>query len=214
MTTKLQIYNTALRYCKDRSITLTENREPRRLLDAVWDNGGVNKCLEEAMWKFATRTVRLDWDPTVVPEFGHTRSFAKPDDWIITVAICSDEYFDVPLTRYVHENNYWYADIDELYVRYISNDGAYGNDLSLWPATFADFVAAHFAKEIVNKLTGGNRETIQEVREIYRENKLAAKGKDAWNQPTAFPAPGNWSTSRGRSRGVASDRGNRGSLLG
>jgi len=214
MTTKLQIYNTALRYCKDRSITLTENREPRRLLDSVWDNGGVDKCLEEAMWKFATRSVRLDYDPTVEPEFGHVRAFAKPDDWKITVAMCSDEYYDVPLTRYIHENNYWYADIDQIYVRFVSNDAAYGEDLSLWPASFADFVAAHFAKEIVNKLTGGNSETIAEVREIYRENKLTAKGKDAWNQAQAFPAPGNWSTSRGRYRGDTFDRGNRGSLLG
>ena len=215
MATKLQIYNTALRYCKERKLSsLTENREPRRLLDDVWDTGGVDHCLEEAMWKFATASVRLDYDPTIDPEFGYARPFSKPDDWVLTVAVCSDEYFDVPLTRYLHENNYWYADLDEIYVRYVSNGDAYGNDLSLWPASFMRFVSAYFASEIVGKLTGGNTETIDEVEAILKKNTLNAKNRDAWNQPQQFPAPGSWVSSRGRYRGETLDRGNRGSLLG
>ena len=214
MATKLRVYNTALRYCSERKIaSLTESRESRRLLDDVWDNGGVDNCLEDAMWKFATKTVRIDYDTTVARDFGYTYALSKPDDWMLTAAVCSDEYYEIPLTRYDHENNYWYADLTELYVKYISNASDYGNDLSLWPASFSDYVSAWFANEIVDKLTS-NDVTIQRVVDRLAKNKLKAKGRDAWNQPSKFPAPGNWVTSRGRLRGDNRDRGNRGSLLG
>ena len=214
MATKLQVYNQALRYCKERKIaSLTENREPRRLLDDVWAEGGVDTCLEEAQWKFAIKAVRLDNDTTIDREFGYTYAFSKPDDWKVTSAVCSDEYYDVPLTRYSHENNYWYADLDKLYVKYVSNSTDYGYDLSLWPASFQAFVAAYFANEIVGKLTHDDT-TILNVEKIFEKNKLRAKNKDAMNQAQRFPAPGNWATSRGRLREDNRDRGNRGSLLG
>lgn len=214
MTTKLQIYNSALRYCKERKLaSLAEDRKPRRLLDDVWDNGGVNACLEEGLWKFAIRTVRIDWDPAVVTDYGYKYAFSKPTDWVATAGVCSDEHFDNPLTRYSHENDYWYADIDILYVQYVSNDAAYGNDLSLWPQTFADYVAAHFAHEIVDDLTA-DVVTIERVERRWMRNKSTAKNKDARNQPQRFPAPGNWATSRGRYSSSNRDRGNRGSLIG
>jgi len=214
MTTKLKIYNTALRYCKERSVTLTEDREPRRLLDEVWADGGVDYCLENGQWKFAMKAVKIDYDSTVDREFGYTYAFQKPDDWKVTSAVCSDEYFEIPLTRYSHENGYWYADLDTLYVKYVSNAADYGYDLSIWPSTFTNYVAAHFANEVVDKLTGSNPETIIRVEKILKANKITAKSKDAQNQAQQFPAPGNWVTSRKRLRGDNRDRGNRGSLLG
>ena len=215
MTTKLRLYNKALRYCGERKLSsLTESREPRRLLDDVWDDDGVEACLEEGLWKFAIRTLKMDYDTTITPDFGYRRAYDKPSDWIKTAAVCSDEYFDTPLTRYNHENDYWYADIDIIYVKYVSNDSSYGGDLSLWPATFADYVAAHFANEIVDKLSGASAEITDKVEKRYEKNKQTAKAKDAWNQPQAFPAPGNWSRSRGRLGGDNRDRGNRGQLIG
>jgi hypothetical protein len=214
MATKLRVFNTALRYCGERKIAdLTEDREPRRLLDDVWDNGAVNTCLEEAQWKFAIRTVRIDYDPAITTDFGYRFAFSKPTDWVATSAFCSDEYFDVPLTRYSHENDYWFCDLEIVYVKYLSNDAAYGNDLSLWPQTFSDYVSAHLANEIVDKLTASEA-IIARVAERYDENRLKAKNKDAQNQPQRFPAPGSWVTSRGQQSGNTKDRGNRGSLLG
>ena len=213
MATKLQVYNTALRYCSERKVTLTQDTKARRLLDDVWDTGGVEDCLESGQWKFAMKAVRLDYDATIDESFGYTYAFAKPDDWVITSAVCSDEYFDVPLTRYSHENNYWYADLDVMYVKYVSNADDFGYDLSLWPTSFMRYVAAHFANEIVDDLSS-NGEIIARVDKRLDKNKLKAMNKDAMNQPQRFPAPGNWSSSRGRLRGVNRDRGNRGSLLG
>jgi hypothetical protein len=213
MATKLQLYNTALRYCRERKVTLTEDRKPRRLLDDVWDQGGVDDCLESGQWKFAMRAVKIDADTTIDRQFGFTYAFSKPTDWVITSAVCSDEYYDMPLIRYAHENDYWYADIDVMYVKYVSNHADYGNNMSLWPQTFFRYVAASFANEIVDDLTS-NEETIASVERRLAKNELKAKNKDAMNQPQRFAAPGNWSSSRGRLRGVNMDRGNRGSLLG
>jgi len=214
MTTKLQMFNTALRYCGERKLSaLTDSTKSRRLLDGVWAEGGVNNCLEEGLWKFATKAVRIDFDSTVDREFGFTYAFVKPTDWVTTCAVCSDEYYDIPLTRYAHENGYWYADLDLLYVKYVSDAADYGNDLSIWPSSFANYVAAYFANEIVDDLTS-NDLVIGRVTRRLEKNKGKAKNKDAMNQPQRFPAPGNWASSRGRLRGQNRDRGNRGSLLG
>jgi len=212
-TSKLLIYNAALTICGERQIAdLTEDREPRRLLDTVWDNQGVDTCLEMAQWHFAMRSVRLDYDADVTPDYGFRRAFSKPTDWVITSSLCSDEYFKTPLTRYVDESDYWYSDIDEIYVRFVSNDTGYGNDLSLWPGTFADYVAAHFATKIIMKLTSDERK--RESVMVWEEKALKkAKNKSAMAGPQQFPAPGNWVSSRSR-LGSRSDRGNRGQLIG
>ena len=42
MATRLQLYNRALRIIQERKLSsLTEKREPRFLLDDVWEEGGV-----------------------------------------------------------------------------------------------------------------------------------------------------------------------------
>lgn len=212
MSSRLQVYNDALLVCGERSLaSLTEDREPRRLLDQVWDNGGVNACLEMGQWHFAMRATRFDYATSVTPDFGYRRAFEKPDDWILTSAVSADEYFNTPLTQYADETGYWYADLDELYVRYVSDDSSYGGDLTLWPSTFHDFVAAHFASKIILRLTSDenkqNRVIALESRQLLR-----AKSKNAMTGPARFPPEGSWNRSR---RGKSSrDRGNRGQLIG
>jgi len=192
--------------------SLSEDREPRHLLDLVWDQDGAEACLEMAQWKFAMKTVMLDYDTEVDPSFGYNRAFTKPTDWVVTSAFCSDEYFTTPITRYVDENDYWYTDIDEIYVKYVSNDTSYGLDLSLWPATFANFAAAYFASEIVMKLTADEKKQ-EKVFKLFESKMMTAKNKDAMAGPQQFPAPGNFVQSRYRNGGRR-DRGNRGQLIG
>lgn len=212
MTTKLEVYNEALLICGERSLSsLTEVRESRYLLDHVYDNDGVQNCLESAQWKFAMRTIRLDYETTIEPEFGYRRAFTKPTDWCLTSAICEDEYFNSPLLYYVDEAGYWYCDLDEIYIRYVSNDSTYGMDLASWPSKFADFVAAHFASKIILKLTT-DKERVDQVRKYREKMILEAKNHDAMADPTKFPPPGSWVNARsGRS---FRNRGNRHRLIG
>lgn len=223
-TTRLQVYNDALLLCGERSLaSLEEEREPRRLLDQVWSGHGVDYCLEQGQWWFAMRTARVEVDEDfTTPDFGYQNAFSKPEDWISTSAVCSDEFFRVPLTGYSDEMGYWFANIEPLYVQFVSNDATYGGDLSLWPATFCDYAAAYFASRIISKLSGdrsAQRDTIfgppgYPDRGLLATSLRKAKNAAAKTQPTMFPAQGNWSRSRLGRNSSRYDRGNSGSLIG
>lgn len=212
MTTRLELYNDALTLCGERVLSsLTEAREPRRLLDQVWDSDGYKACLEAGQWRFAMRSVQLDYDTDITPAFGYQRAFLKPTDWCATSALCSDEYFKTPHLQYNDEAGYWYSDLDTIYVRYVSNDASYGGDLSLWTTRFTDYVAAHFAAKIIFKLTP-DQNKLSAMLTIEDKRKKEAKNHDAMSDSTKFPAQGSWV--QARQGGRHHDRRNRGSLIG
>lgn len=206
------IYNDALLIAGERALSsLTENREPRYLLDQLWNNDGVLACLEEAQWFFAMRTVQIDYDPDFGHPFGFERAFNKPDDWVLTSAVCSDEFFRVPVTRYSDEAGYWYADIDTLFIKYVSSDEDYGLDLAKWPRSFTEFVSAHFASKVILKITN-DEQRLAKAMALRQKTLDQAKNKCAMAEPTAFPAQGVWSRSRTRWMG-RNDGGNTGGNL-
>lgn len=204
--TKLALFNGALRIVKERKLaSLTENREPRRLLDDAWGdgstNGAVRYCLEMGQWTFATRTVEIDYSPSVTPTFGYTYAFDQPTDLVRVVGIFSDGDCTAPLLRYVDERRYWYAGIQTIYVKYVSNHASYGADLSLWPENFAKLVEAYLAKEIAGSLTQGD-DKVRLANGIWDREEKRAKAFDAMNKPTMFMPEGRWSMAR---RGYSSD---------
>jgi hypothetical protein len=161
------------------------------------------------------RSARFDFDAAVEPAWGLLRAFEKPADWIVTSAICSDEFFRNPLLRYEDEQDYWYADLDEIYVRYVSNDANFGNNIGDWPVTFTDYVKAHFAYRIVYSITSDKERHLLVEKEL--ENRMTtAKNRDAMAGPARFAAEGSWSRSRrgGRRSGPFGDGGTTGSLTG
>lgn len=214
MTTQLDIYNGALLHCGERFLaSLTENREPRRLLDRVWSSNGVKTCLEMGQWNFAMRTIEIDYDTSIEPSYGYNRAFQKPDDWVLTSSLCSDEFFRMPLTRYVDEAGYWYSDLDTLYVRYVSSDTAYGMNINAWPESFREFVEAHFASKIILKLSNSEEE-LKRI-ELLREKFLkTAKSRAAMAEPTSFPARGAWGLARNRFPNRRDGGNSSGSLIG
>lgn len=211
--TKLGLFNGALRLCHERKLaSLSENREPRRLLDDAWadgsTSGSVRRCLERGQWTFAMRTIMLDASPSVEPSFGYRNAFDQPTDMVNVAAVCSDEFFQCPLLAYADERAFWYADIDVIYVRYVSCDSDYGADLSLWPQSFADMVEADLAQEIVGNLTGADAENVERA---FRKAERRALSSDAMKKPTAFMPRGSWASARG---GRISDRGSLNRLIG
>lgn len=211
---KLDLYNGALLLAGERFLaSLTEEREPRRLLDRVWANNGVKTCLEQGQWNFAMRTIRIDYDPSIEPDFGYQRAFQKPTDWVLTSALCSDEYFRSPVTRYWDEAGWWYSDIDTLYVRYVSNDALYGGNMGAWPDSFREYVEEFFCSKIVRKLTG--KDSAEEDSKKRLEKKLLhAKSMAAMAGPTLFPARGQWGLARNRWGGRRDGGNSSGSLIG
>jgi hypothetical protein len=192
--------------------SLTENQLSRRELDGVFSRGGIKTCLRMGQWNHAMRTVRLDYSPSIGPEFGYRRAFDKPTDWVRTCGLCSDEYFRVPLVDVVDEAGHWYADLDTLYIRFVSSDTDYGMDYSLWPENFTRVVECYFAKETCLRLT--QSQTLKDNLEAdFRKLLLQAKATDAMDEAVSFPPAGSWIRAR-RGRGGRGDRGNNGSLIG
>ena len=195
MATRLQLYNRSLRILRERRLlSLTDKEEARYLLDQVWDEGGVRACLSKGFWNFATRTVMAEYTSSIEPDFGFTRAFVKPSDWVRTSAFCSDPYFQQP-ADYADEVGYWFADLDTIYIKYISDDASYGLDMSMWTEGFFAFCATYFAYEIQGQLTSST------TRENVTEKKLKkalseAKSEDGQNEATRKIPLGNWARAR------------------
>jgi len=194
---KLSIYNGALLFLGARQLaTLADNVEPRRLLDGVWDRDGINTVLEHGQWNFAMRSAKYEYEPSITPSFGYSRAFEKPSDFVRVCAVCCDEFFTTPLLRYIDEAGFWFSDLDEIFVKIVSNDGEYGTDFSLWPPSFKKFVYGWFGAEIVWKLT--QSKSAEEKAEGKRDKLLTkARSIDAMNDPTRFDPPGRFRIARG-----------------
>jgi hypothetical protein len=213
-TSRLSLYNGALRMIGEEALlSLTENLPMRRYLDAVWDNGAIDYCLEQGYWYFALRTDKFDADTTLTPNFGYNYVFAKPADWIRTAMLCQDEGFNAPLTQVRDEAGYWYAYLTPLYVSFVSNDNSYGSDLAKWPPSFVQYVQAYLASEIAGRGTA-SQEMVERIGKSRDRLLLEARNKAAMNESAVFPPVGSWARSRfGRSSSYL-DRGNRSQLIG
>lgn len=214
-TSKLSLFNGALRELGERKLaSLTENTETRRALDDVYDHS-FKYCLEQGHWKFAQRAAKLDYDADFTSPFGYTYRFAKPSDLVKVSWVCEDEYFSSPLTAYSDESGYWYADLDEIYISYVSNDADFGADMSRWPETYVLFFERYMAFRIAKRITQ-NKGDVDDLRKLAGDAGKDARSKDAIQGPTRFLPEGGWVSSRrsGRGGGGRQDRGRRGSLTG
>lgn len=210
---RLGLYNTALRYCgQTRLSTLNDNVEARRLLDDAWQNGAVQDVLESGLWYFARRTSRLTADPTITPNFGFSQVCELPHDWVKTMAVCSDESFNVPLLQMSEESGFIFSDLNQIYVAYVSNDAEFGNNWSLWPQSFYNAVAAHIADIICFSLTK-DKGIAAGVEKRAKQILINAKSDAAMNGPAKFLPMSSWIRARSGD-GSGWDRGNRNSLYG
>lgn len=214
MPSKLGLYNGALRELGERKLaSLSENREPRRVLDSAWDDEAVRTCLAAGQWNFATNSIELTNSPSVEPSFGYQYAFDKPANWVRTVAMCEDEYFNSPLLCYQDEGAYWYADIDIIYVRYVDSGTSFGLDYSKWPPNFTRYVEAWLAARICMSLTQNKskRDGLEQDAEVWLTK---AKSTDAMDESTKFLPQGSWTRARmSHGRGTW-DRGKRSRLIG
>ncbi|GJD92932.1 hypothetical protein [Methylobacterium iners] len=192
---KLALYNEALGHLGERRLaSLAENREPRRALDQAWA-AAVLYTLEQAKWSFAIRSVQLAPVPSIAPGFGYGLAYQKPNDWLKTTAVATDERFTHPLVRYTDESGFWWTDTDPLFVRYVSTDPAYGLDLSRWSPTFGEYLALRLAQKTCQRITGSTS-LMGDLVKLEDVARKRAKSNDANNTPPVFPPPGSWVRAR------------------
>ena len=215
-TSKLTLFDGALRILGQPFLSsLTEDREARHYLDKAWDENAIDNCLEEGNWNFATRASKIEYDSSVTPDFGFNRAFNKPSDWMKTIELTSDEFFMASMTdsQYADEREFWFASIDTIYVRYVSNDSEYGNDLSLWPQSFIRFFELYLADAISHRVVQDKTER-ETIKDKLEKAMINAKSKDAVNEGVKFHAPGSWTDSRRSPLSRRRDRGSRSRLTG
>ena len=210
---RLSVYNQVLTLLGERNIaSLNENREPRRVLDTAW-TGAIKYCLEQGQWKFAMRTSKLTYSPDIDPAFGYQRAFERPSDCVRLSKVCCDEYLNTPLLHYSEEAGWWFADLDDIYVSYVSDSNDFGSDYANWPETFGKYFALYLADEVGLRITQSER-TLAKITKDLKTAKKDALSKDAMQSPTQFLPQGSWVSSRYGDRRSNWDRGSRSRLIG
>lgn len=190
MATKLGLYNGALRALKQTKLaSLTDDVEARHLIDDAYA-GAISFCLEAGLWNFAQRTVMVEPDEDVEPSFGYSYVFTQPDDFVGLVAISDNESLQPTLDMYLDEGGCWHANVNPLYVSYVSDGASYGNNLGNWPETFARAVEHQIALEVGPHLTSMGEQALARLEKDARAKMRDALTKDAKRQPAMRPPPG------------------------
>ena len=214
-TDRESLYNIALRAIGERSIgSLTEDREPRRLLDEVFNagSGAIKYWLEQGLWNHAIRTITLDASASDDPAFGLDNAFTLPSDFVRLVQIDSGENFSGTLMRYEIEAGFIYADLTPIYLRFVSNGDDFGGDLSLWPETFTLWCGTWLGLQIAPRVM--NDKDKETLRKETKRLLVDARSKDAQQEPPRFPPLSSWARARYGSRSGRRDRGSRSQLIG
>jgi hypothetical protein len=193
---KLGLYNRALRHLGQRHLaTLADNVESRRIMDGVWEDAP-DYCLEHGFWSFAIRTKEIDADGDIVPDFGPRYGFQLPDDCLRTYELSNDQNFIPQSVLFSNERRIIYADSTPIFLSYVSNDAGYGRDLSLWPQTFAEYVALRMAVLACTSLTQAESK-LDILIKLEKRALDSALAKDAMGKPPGFLPTGTWVRSRG-----------------
>lgn len=186
---KLSLYNDALRQLGSRRLaSLSEEQEGRFVLDDLWLDQ-VRYCLEQGLWRFAMRTQKIE--ATIDVAFGPQFGFEQPGDLVRLFKISTSETLDPPLLGYLDEDGKWFADVDTLFVRYVSS----AIDPSKWPATFAEYVGLRLAKKACMALSSSESK-LQSLDALEKRARIDARSKDAMREGAQFLPTGSWARAR------------------
>lgn len=175
--TRLSIYNKALSLIGERALAdVSERREPRFVLDNLYNYEAINTCLELAKPKFAQRTAQLI-NPVASTTHGLPHTYTFPTDYISTLELSgphggpgsfyADESLNNPIDRYIVERRGVSCDIPtRIWMRYISADVTFAD----WTPSFANVVAAWLAREAAKRLNPNASERTN----TYFDEALAA----------------------------------------
>jgi hypothetical protein len=206
MADRLSIYKSALRYLGNAAglSSLTEASPSRYALDDAWQNAG-EYMLAKGLWNFAIRTSQLSEDEDVEPLFGYQYAFSKPTDWVRTVAINNEATFQTGFEDFADETQYWYANSDTLYVRYISNDDDYGWNIGAWRQPFAEAFACYLAFQTGLPLSS-DKSNRNDLFNLSKSLLSEAKTLDAVDERVAFSPAGRLVMSRLRRGSLSGTR--------
>jgi hypothetical protein len=179
MATKLSLYRTALRFLGPHELaTDTDDRPERYQLDDVYDDA-IAYMLEQGLWNFAMRSAVLTASGSPIAGWDYT--FSKPSDIVRLAGISYEPTYSQGFEDYQDQNGKWYANVDTLYVRYVSNNSSYGLDLAKWPPTFAKATAAYMAFESGLPISG-DRANRNDIFSLHKSLLARSKTLDAFDE--------------------------------
>lgn len=175
---KLSLYNNALLLIGQRSLSsLSEDREPRYLLDASYALDAIEYCLEVVAPVFARKTSLIS-TVTVSAEHDLDNVHTLPADYISIVGVYSDAKLDQEINRYIIEGNTLSCEYASIHLRYVSNDAV--TTFTYWSPSFSRVVAAYLAREISIKLSPDKTE---DMNVLLLDRIGSAKGLDEDREP-------------------------------
>lgn len=212
MADKLQVWKQALVHLEKATITtLTDDVEAVYTFGSAWA-GVVEEAFNSGDWNFAKKTAALDLNDAVTPSAGWQYAFDYPNDWMRTIAVNGAPEFRTPFRDYLDEGGYMHANLETLYLRYISSARSADDQISHWPTMFWRYVALKLAFDTCGRLTSGD--TLEQ--KIEKRMMLAlrqAKSVDARNENNKVIAPGSWLRAR-TGGGLGGRSGDVGSIVG
>lgn len=191
----LNIYNDAL-FCLDlpQLTSVNDDSEARTKLSVALSQNLVEAYLEDKGWQWAVTSTKITYDPSVEPEWGYQYAFDKPDNILRIDGLFVDEYFQVPLKAYEDEGDLFFANCQELYLKYIPLDTV--STPASWPAYFRKLIAASMAVHAGGAL-GGN---VEKAVMMLSDRESTAFSTDAQQSPPRVIANGNWTQARWANR--------------
>lgn len=202
MADKLTIFKGALRLLGHNAglSSLSEVSAARNALDDAWTPAG-EYLLAKGLWNFAMRSVQVEASDSLTTDFGYTKVFEKPDDWVRTASISDRPESEGPhqFEQYEDKTTYWLADVEPLYINYVSNDEDYGWNVGAWRQPFAKAMEAYLAFECGLPIAAdkGNR---NDLYSLFKSRLQDAKNLDAVDERVRRSPPGRLTRSRTYSR--------------
>lgn len=169
--TKLSLYNDTLILLGERTLlTDTDDVPPRYDLDALYDNGAVDYCLEIVKPRYAS-IVKIVVGIAAQADTTFAWQVDLPDADFLALAkdaqgrpaVYLDGKYEQPVTRFVQEADYLLSDFQTLYIRYIVKHAA--SFLPIMPSSFGRVVSAYMARELAWKFDPDSEEHLQETLE-------------------------------------------------
>ena len=185
------IYNNALQILGLEEINSNTDDSDRKVkMDVARAANLIESLLEETGWHWTIQSLKMQYNPSLEPDWGFSKVFDKPDDMHRLDGVFQDEYMQVPLKNYKDEGEYIFTEMNEIYLQFVS--ASYLTNVSYWPAHFKRLVAAALARDTAAVLGVDPLYTLG----VYKEAESSSRNIDIMQSPPRRLANGSWTQSR------------------
>jgi hypothetical protein len=184
---KLGIYNDALMLLGERRLsTISDAREPRYGMDAIWDLGAVDYCLSVVRPKFAIATSKIT-SSTTDTDHGYTNVFSLPANFLSVVEVYADSALDQPISRRFIDSTKICVNYSTIYLRY-NADNTFaipsGTDFTVLSPEFVRVLTAYMAREYAMRVSPDD---VDKIESLYISRVKDAMEIDKQNEPDRRP---------------------------